>query len=255
MRGFSHLPVFVGVAWLFSGVQCDVSCKGTDGHPGEAGAPGRNGWPGVKGDKGDAGTLTDGPGGSDVLLRIKGEKGSRGEQGDLGPKGYQGDLGSPGLPGKPGLPGPDGKRVVRGQQSDQDGDQSAFSVIRNITTYPSFSQTVKGWVEVVNIPGHFKTSTGEFICNISGVYYFNFHSVAKVSVCLAIVSNTLENKLVFCDYSKGGEQVLSGGVVLQLTAGDKVWLESHRDLQGANVNADTQSKQIIFNGFLIFTAQ
>lgn len=98
---------------------------------------------------------------------------------------------------------------------------------------------------------------------------------------MAIVSNTLENKLVFCDYSKGGEQVgfpepgsagsksccnllwttcfgfqvLSGGVVLQLTAGDKVWLESHRDLQGANVNADTQSKQIIFNGFLIFTAQ
>uniref|UniRef100_H2MYQ7 Complement C1q subcomponent subunit A n=1 Tax=Oryzias latipes TaxID=8090 RepID=H2MYQ7_ORYLA len=239
MRGFSHLPVFVGVAWLFSGVQCDVSCKGTDGHPGEAGAPGRNGWPGVKGDKGDAG-------GSDVLLRIKGEKGSRGEQGDLGPKGYQGDLGSPGLPGKPGLPGPDGKR------SDQDGDQSAFSVIRNITTYPSFSQVQS---DVVNIPGHFKTSTGEFICNISGVYYFNFHSVAKVSVCLAIVSNTLENKLVFCDYSKGGEQVLSGGVVLQLTAGDKVWLESHRDLQGANVNADTQSKQIIFNGFLIFTAQ
>lgn len=60
--------------------------------------------------------MTDGPGGSDVLLRIKGEKGSRGEQGDLGPKGYQGDLGSPGLPGKPGLPGPDGKRVVRGKE-------------------------------------------------------------------------------------------------------------------------------------------
>uniref|UniRef100_A0A8C7Z004 Complement C1q subcomponent subunit A n=1 Tax=Oryzias sinensis TaxID=183150 RepID=A0A8C7Z004_9TELE len=244
MRGFSHLPVFVGVAWLFSGVQCDLSCKGTDGHPGEAGAPGRNGWPGVKGDKGDPGMLTDGPVGSDVLLRMKGEKGSRGEQGDLGPKGYQGDLGSPGLPGKPGLPGPDGKRVVRGKE---------MFFYKCLKTDLMFLYNY--WCEVVNIPGHFKTSTGEFICNISGVYYFNFHSVAKVSVCLAIVSNTLDNKLVFCDYSKGGEQVLSGGVVLQLTAGDKVWLESHRDLQGANVNADTQSKQIIFNGFLIFTAQ
>ncbi|XP_024125901.1 complement C1q subcomponent subunit A isoform X2 [Oryzias melastigma] len=253
MKGSPYLPVFVGVALLISGVQSDVSCKGTDGRPGQDGASGRDGWPGVKGDKGEPGTLADGPVSSSVLQRMKGEKGSRGEQGDLGPKGYQGDLGSPGLPGRPGLPGPDGKRVNRGQQSDQVGDQSAFSVIRNITTYPPFSQVVKDWVDVVNIPGHFKTNTGEFICDISGVYYFNFHSVARVSICLAIVSTVLDKQLVFCDY--GNEQVLSGGVVLQLTAGDKVWLESFQDQQEANVIDNSQSKQIIFNGFLIFTAQ
>ncbi|RVE72524.1 hypothetical protein OJAV_G00038770 [Oryzias javanicus] len=255
MTGSPYLPFFVGLAWLLCGVQGDVSCKGTDGHPGQDGAPGRDGWPGVKGDKGEPGTLADGPVSYSVLQRMKGEMGSRGEQGDLGPKGYQGDLGSPGLPGRPGLPGPDGKRVSRGQQTDKVGDQSAFSVIRNVTTYPPFAQVVKDWIDVVNIPGHFKTDTGEFICDISGVYYFNFHSVAKVSMCLAIVGTVLDNKLGFCDYSKGGEQVLSGGVVLQLTAGDKVWLESFRDQQEAKVMDNSESKQIIFNGFLIFTAQ
>lgn len=47
-------------------------------------------------------------------------------------------------------------------------------------------------------------------------------------------------------------QVLSGGVVLQLRVGQKVWLESFRDNQRDGDVNDTNEKQIIFNGFLLF---
>lgn len=48
-------------------------------------------------------------------------------------------------------------------------------------------------------------------------------------------------------------QVLSGGVVLQLTAGQKVWLESFRDQQKDSEVKDRQDKTIYFSGFLIFS--
>lgn len=47
-------------------------------------------------------------------------------------------------------------------------------------------------------------------------------------------------------------QVLSGGVVLQLRAGQRVWLESFRDQQKDSETRDLQDKKIIFSGFLIF---
>lgn len=97
-------------------------------------------------------------------------------------------------------------------------------------------------------------------------------------MCLRIASQALTSPLGFCDYSKNNDQVgfsaarqtsggnvpdefyvigcvvfqvLSGGVVLQLTAGQKVWLESFRDQQTNADSRDIQDKQIIFNGFLI----
>lgn len=50
-------------------------------------------------------------------------------------------------------------------------------------------------------------------------------------------------------------QVLSGGVVLQLRAGQRVWLESFKDQQLDSDPRDTREKQIIFNGFLLFSDQ
>ena len=47
----------MGVALLLSTVQCDVGCKGMDGHAGMQGAPGRDGWPGDKGQKGEPGNI------------------------------------------------------------------------------------------------------------------------------------------------------------------------------------------------------
>ena len=47
-------------------------------------------------------------------------------------------------------------------------------------------------------------------------------------------------------------QVLSGGVVLQLEAGKRVWLESFKDMQTDQEARDTNEKMIIFSGFLLF---
>lgn len=47
-------------------------------------------------------------------------------------------------------------------------------------------------------------------------------------------------------------QVLSGGVVLELTVGQKVWLESFKESQRDTEKNDVQQKQIIFNGFLLY---
>ncbi|XP_045932411.1 complement C1q subcomponent subunit A-like [Micropterus dolomieu] len=258
MGDYYGLVVLVGVASLLTTSPCDASCSGTDGHAGVQGAPGRNGWPGPKGEKGDPAVMASGPVDVDVLMRLKGETGSRGLPGAMGPKGYRGDLGAAGQPGNIGRPGPAGKSSAQGQNSDQQA-RSAFSAIRTTTDYPRYNQIVTYQNVVVNKPANFNAATGQFICKVSGVYYFTFHSVAKVSICLYIATDAPYNKLGFCDYNhsknmhRNQDQVLSGGVVLQLTAGQKVWLESFKDQQIDADARDTREKQIIFSGFLLFS--
>nr|ABV57766.1 C1q-like-2 [Siniperca chuatsi] len=251
MGGYYGLAVLVGVASLLTTGQCDVSCSGTDGHPGQAGAPGRNGWPGAKGEKGEPAARAEGPVDAGVLLMLKGEIGSRGLQGAMGPKGYRGDLGPAGRPGNPGRPGADGKSIGHGQHALQQA-HSASSAIRTDVSYPRYNQPVTYQNTVVNKPGDFNAATGHFTCRVPGVYYFTFHSVAKVSMCLYIATDAPFNKLGFCDYNRNADQVLSGGVVLQLAARQKVWLESFRDQQTDPGVRDTREKQIIFSGFLLF---
>ncbi|KAG7999362.1 Complement C1q subcomponent subunit A [Nibea albiflora] len=177
--------------------------------------------------------LPRGPVDPNVLLRLKGEMGNRGEQGVMGPKGYRGDLGA------------------AGDRSPQQA-RSAFSVMRTDNSYPTFDQVVTYQHTVVNTPQDFNAATGYFTCRIPGVYYFTFHSMARVSVCLRLASDPPFTKLGFCDYNKNFDQVLSGGAVLELTAGQRVWLESFREQQRSEETRDTNEKQIIFNGFLLF---
>ncbi|XP_054472881.1 complement C1q subcomponent subunit A [Anoplopoma fimbria] len=253
MGGYFGLAVLVGVALLLTTGQCDVSCRGTDGRAGEAGAPGRNGYPGVKGQKGESAVKDDGPVNVDVLLRLKGEQGSRGPQGVMGPKGFRGHLGAYGDPGALGRPGPEGKSIGHGGQLSPQQGRSAFSVIRTDNSYPAIGQAVTFQSTVVNTRDDFNVATGQFHCRVPGVYYFNFHSLAKVSVCLRITSSALTDKLGFCDYNRNIDQVLSGGVVLQLRVGQRVWLESFRENQRDSEIRDNQEKRIIFNGFLLFS--
>ena len=55
-----------------------------------------------------------------------------------------------------------------------------------------------------------------------------------------------------CDPRVFPPQVLSGGGVLQLSRGQKVWMEGFIDNQPASVTDNTLEKKIIFNGFLVF---
>ncbi|XP_037621772.1 complement C1q subcomponent subunit A [Sebastes umbrosus] len=253
MGGYYGLAVLVGVSLLLTTGQCDVDCRATDGQAGEAGTLGRDGYPGAKGEKGQPAVMASGPVDASALLRLKGETGNRGLQGGMGPKGYQGHLGAAGNPGKPGTLGPEGKNIGHGGQNSPQQARSAFSVIRTDNSYPPVGQVVTFQTTVVNTPADFNAATGHFTCRAAGVYYFTFHSVAKVSVCLYIASNALTDKLGFCDYNRNIDQVLSGGVVLQLTVGQRVWLESFRDQQRVTEFRDTNEKQIIFSGFLLFS--
>ncbi|KAF7651353.1 hypothetical protein LDENG_00112160 [Lucifuga dentata] len=254
MEASYWLAILVGVSLLPVPSQCNVNCKGMDGHPGEAGAPGRDGWPGMKGQKGEPALMAGGPVDMVSFQRLRGETGDRGPQGVMGPKGFRGDLGAPGLPGEPGDPGPDGQSIGQVHISSQQA-QSAFSVVRTDRRYPPYNQIITYQSAIVNKPSQdFNIATGYFTCRVAGVYYFVFHSVSKVSMCLGIASDVLGNKLGFCNYNKKrpSDQVLSGGVVLQLEAGEKVWLESIRDQQTDADGRDNNDKQIIFNGFLLF---
>ncbi|CAL8381447.1 unnamed protein product [Boreogadus saida] len=239
--------ILVGVALLQWAVPASSSCKGTDGRPGEAGLTGRDGWPGIRGDKGQSAP-------ADVAAGplLKGAKGKRGPQGLTGPMGYQGD---PGEEGQSGAPGPTGSRGGDVNFARTVIHRSAFSVVRTLNTYPQNSQKVIFQDVIVNTPGDFSLSTGIFTCRVPGVYYFVFHAYSKVSMCLRLNSDALSpTPLEFCDYnSRETGQVLSGGGVLQLTRGKKVWMEGFMDHQPATVTTDTQEKKIIFNGFLVFS--
>uniref|UniRef100_M4A041 Complement C1q subcomponent subunit A n=1 Tax=Xiphophorus maculatus TaxID=8083 RepID=M4A041_XIPMA len=248
--------VLLAAALLPSAIEGDVNCNG---RPGELGPPGRDGLAGMKGQKGEPAVQVDGPVDTSMLLRLRGDKGSSGPQGPMGPKGYRGDVGAAGMAGQPGSPGPVGTHLNPGQSSSNQETHSAFSVRRNVTTYPPFNQKITYQEAVVNTNNNFAINTGIFTCRTPGFYYFTFHSIAKVPP-LCYTAILAKNKIVFCDENtRNSEQVLSGGVVLQLTAGQKVWLESYRDqqqnpqIQKDSDARDLREKLIIFNGFLIFS--
>ncbi|KAK7899432.1 hypothetical protein WMY93_020285 [Mugilogobius chulae] len=247
MAGSYSLLLLVGGISLLSIMHCDASCP-LDGRPGVNGALGREGLPGPKGEKGEPAIL------SDSVQRVKGDQGPRGVQGPMGPKGYTGQLGDRGDSGLNGEPGPHGMQIGgNADQNPQTLKQSAFSVIRTNNVYPPIGQRVRFDRSVVN-SGEFDLQTGTFTCNSDGVYYFTFNSFAKASMCLAINSDVLREKLGFCDINRGNDQVLTGGVVLQLKVGQQVWLEPFREQQVVSNSdiGDKKPKQIIFNGFLLF---
>ncbi|KAM8914901.1 complement C1q subcomponent subunit A-like [Spinachia spinachia] len=254
MGGHYGMAVLMGVASLLTTGQCDASCRGTDGVAGVAGPPGRDGYPGAKGDKGEPAVTGGAPVDVGTLPAPKGQTGGRGPPGVMGPKGYSGHQGPTGPQGAVGRPGPEGEGIVQGAQRAPQQGHSAFSAIRTDHSYPLLKQVVTFQTTVVNKGQDFDAATGRFSCRIPGVYYFTFHSVAKVSVCLGIMSGALKQMLGFCDYNRNTDQVLSGGVVLQLTPGQKVWLESFGDKQKDAETRDTQEKSIIFSGFLLFSS-
>ncbi|XP_067359976.1 complement C1q subcomponent subunit A [Channa argus] len=249
MGDYQELVILVGVALFLTLGKCSDSCRGENGHAGVPGTSGRDGWPGEKGQKGEPAVKKNDPVDVGVLWNLKGEPGNRGAQGSMGTQGFAGVTGPGGPAGHPGRPGPDGRG--QGENSPQQS-RSAFSAIRTENSLPRLNQPVTFQRTVVNTMGDFNTATGHFTCRVAGVYYFTFHSVAKVSMCLQIASDgAAPQRLGFCDYHKDrNDQVLSGGVVLKLVAGQKVWLQSFRDQQ-TDVG-DISEKQIIFNGFLLF---
>uniref|UniRef100_S4R8Z6 C1q and TNF related 9 n=1 Tax=Petromyzon marinus TaxID=7757 RepID=S4R8Z6_PETMA len=212
------------------------SCvAGIPGIPGHHGAPGRDGRDGEK-DSGVTGS--------------KGEPGVHGSKGEAGERGAPGKLGPSGGAGPIGPPGP------RGSKGDEGGSpavpKSAFTA-KISSSNPPAGSPIKFDVVISNDQGHYDPLSGKFTCVHPGLYYFVMHAhVYKHDLCVALIkdgnrvvsfcSNNIENKYA---------NAISGGSVLSLKAGDKVWLQVADAYNGMFSQAGYRDSS--FTGFLLFS--
>ncbi|KAM6296385.1 complement C1q subcomponent subunit C-like isoform 2-T2 [Aegotheles albertisi] len=209
-------------------------CYGTPGLPGWPGVPGKDGRDGLKGAKGEPATPA-----------TLGRKGMKGEPGSPGVQGKTGPTGPPGLPGVPGTMGMPGEPGVPGSYKQK--HQSAFSVTRQTSQHPLKNVPVVFNHVITNTNHEYNTTTGKFTCTIPGLYYFVFHSSQTANLCVVLYKNSFR-MASFCDHNTNTVQVSSGGILLQLTVGNQVWLQVN-EYNGMVGIANSDS---IFSGFLLF---
>lgn len=216
-------------------------CTAAKGQNGAMGRPGRDGRPGQKGDPGDPGT----PGHSLGLTA------SKGDAGDPGTPGEPGNVGYIGPEGPPGPSGDEGPKGAKGSMADTKAQQRpAFSAIQ-----PKLKENRLLFTKTItNEENVYDGGTGEFTCGEAGYYYFTFQVVSLGDLCLQIwmkkSGETGKKLLSFCDRNARSQpQVNSGGSVLNLDTGDRVWIEADakkRRIAGAEVSSS------IFSGFLLY---
>ncbi|XP_036444877.1 complement C1q subcomponent subunit A [Colossoma macropomum] len=251
MKPAGHLFAAVWVVGLFSFSLSQKDCALQNGKAGEPGIPGRDGWQGQKGEKGEPGLQVQLS--KEALAALKGDEGEQGPVGGIGVKGYQGLLGPPGPAGPPGPSGSTGDSF-----GDADVSKAAFSVIRTRKMYPNYNQPVAFDKAIINVNNDFNIETGHFICKVPGVYYFVFHSVSEGNLCLKLRSDRSPDvSLTFCDFNQRQvSQVVSGGAVLELAKGNRVWIEPVRNPERESVEYNRMTiksePSAVFSGFLVF---
>ncbi|XP_053441251.1 protein HP-25 homolog 2-like isoform X1 [Nycticebus coucang] len=170
---------------------------------------------------------------------------SHGPPGAQGPPGLPGANGPRGPPGYPGLTGP------RGTPGDIENCpsplKSAFAVkLRD--AFPAPSQPIVFKEVLHNHQSHFNLTVGVFTCAHPGVYHFGFDiELFQQAVKLGLMKNGIQ----VLEKEAGAEDTyrhVSGTVILQLTAGDRVWLESKLGTE-ENEKGLIQS---VFFGYLLY---
>ncbi|XP_077631790.1 complement C1q subcomponent subunit C [Crocuta crocuta] len=219
------------------GGQASTSCYGIPGMPGLPGAPGKDGHDGLPGPKGEPGIP--------AVPGTRGPKGQKGEPGTPGHPGKNGPMGTPGSPGIPGLMGPPGEPGEEGRYKQK--HQSVFTVTRQTSQYPASNSVVKFNVAITNPQGDYDTSTGKFTCKVPGLYYFVYHTSQTANLCLQLYRSDVK-VTTFCDHLSNSKQVTSGGVLLKLQVGEKVWLA----VNDYNGMVGTEGSDSVFSGFLLF---
>nr|XP_032834159.1 complement C1q subcomponent subunit C-like [Petromyzon marinus] len=227
------------------------SCvAGIPGIPGHHGAPGRDGRDGEKGYAANSGgwgpLLPQGTrrirGGWGPLLP-QGTRRIRGGWGPLLPQGVTGSKGEPGIPGSKGAAGDKGREPAV--------PKSAFTA-KISSSNPPAGSPIKFDVVVSNDQGHYDPLSGKFTCVHPGLYYFVMHAhVRQTPLCVALTKNG-ERVVHFCnDYTATiFATAMSGGSVLSLKAGDKVWLEVLDAYFGMFFQLGYRDSS--FTGFLLF---
>ena len=205
---------------------CNSCCQGPaggQGTPGIPGVPGTNGMPGSLGPKGDSGISVKGDPG---LRGPKGNSGSGGLKGEQGMVGLQGPPGKIGPAGVAGSVGPSGLPGVKGQKGEVGQSRlSAFSAVRSNSFTPSSAGQALPFEQVhTNIGDDFDAATGQFTCEIPGIYIITYS--VSTSVHNPVICLHTNNGRINCVYRtiENRHDVSSNTAVLQLTTGDTVWL-------------------------------
>ncbi|TDH14838.1 hypothetical protein EPR50_G00025110 [Perca flavescens] len=261
--------------------------KGEPGKEGPAGPPGvavEIGPKGDKGDKGECGTFGErgqkgerGDTGSPGIPGAMGIPGMNGKHGAPGPVGLRGDQGPAGPPGEPGFTGPQGPQGIRGMLGPK-GDRgypgmrgergirgfkgakgsgvpqkrSAFSVgISPRKSFPPSGFPIRFDKVFYNEENHFNVTSSSFTCIHAGVYVFSYHITVRNQPLRAtlVVNGSRRVRTRDSLYGQDIDQA-STLVVLQLAAGDQVWMETLRDWNGVYASNEDDS---IFSGFLLYS--
>ncbi|MEE6478753.1 hypothetical protein FKM82_011984, partial [Ascaphus truei] len=195
------------------------------------GRTGNRGKPGVKGKPGAIGRA--GPRG------VKGIRGDLGEPGGAGNKGPKGKMGDTGMPG----PCTCGSKKAK----------SAFSVAVT-KSYPKERLPIVFDKILMNEGGHYNVSSGKYICNIPGIYFFTYDiTLANKHLAIGLVHNGLYRIKTF-DANTGNHDIASGSTILPLKHGDEVWLQIYYSEQNG-LFYDPYWTDSIFTGFLIYPEQ
>ncbi|XP_056337479.1 complement C1q-like protein 4 [Danio aesculapii] len=154
--------------------------------------------------------------------------------------GAPGPAGPPGKAGPPGPPGPSGL-----------GSSSKGGVAFSAVLQDSFSQNavLKFKDVITNIGSAYDASSGTFTCKTAGVYYFSFH-IVKTGQNLR-VDMLLNDKTVVSAVAVDllHTDTASNSVVLQLKAGDRIYLQLNNSDLGKR---DSQSRLSSFSGYLLY---
>ncbi|XP_026537302.1 complement C1q tumor necrosis factor-related protein 2-like [Notechis scutatus] len=238
--------------------------QGPPGAPGALGAPGnigRMGFPGKDGRDGEDGQKGEpGDEGTQGRMGNPGKSGPKGKPGAIGKAGLRGLKGSKGPTGKSGQPGKKGPRGAQGDlgmsgpcKCNVKKAKSAFSVAVT-NSYPKERLPIKFDRILMNEGGNYNASSGKFICNIPGVYYFTYDiTLANKHLAIGLVCNG-QYKIKTFDANTGNHDIASGSTILSLKQKDEVWLQIFYSEQNG-LFYDPYWTDSIFTGFLIYADQ
>ncbi|MEQ2167649.1 hypothetical protein GOODEAATRI_006207 [Goodea atripinnis] len=225
--------------------------------PGPAGPPGHPGAPGPTGSVGPMGPPgLDGDPGRPGNPGKPGVKGREGVIGKAGPRGLKRLRGPPGVAGGQGLKGELGDRGLQGAPGGCNcgtAARSAFSVAMT-KSYPKERMPIRFSRILLNEGNHYNASSGKFVCEIPGVYYFTYDiTLANKHLAIGLVHNG-QYKIKTFDANTGNHDVASGSTVLRLKQSDQVWLQIFYSEQNG-LFFDPFWTDSTFTGFLIYADQ
>ncbi|KAI7792608.1 putative adiponectin [Triplophysa rosa] len=206
---------------------CARWMRGVAGTPGFDGIPGRDGRDGREGETGDrAAPASEGP---------KGEPGEPGDEGSTGKRGF---------PGNPGLKGENGESSFP--------YHSAFSMGLTGEVSTASGAPIRFTKTYYNEQHHYDEISGKFRCTVPGIYYFTYHlTIHGKETKVAMFQNGKTVAFTLDQFHSGNVDQASGGAILNLAAGDEVWLQLYgEDAFDAGIYADNNNDST-FTGFLL----